>query len=143
MAWGEMMRKLVLGAALVVLAGAAVAEGNPEEAVLNGARVTLHPVEFLTAEEQTTLRLVLTNAQALALFVPGAAEGAGAKGHAALAMSPDEGFIRDGKPVASATALAELPDAAAAASAAIAACDAARASDAAACVLVLEVAPAE
>lgn len=137
------MRKLALGAALAVLAGAVHAEGKTEEAVLHEARITLHMQDFLTAEEQATLRLVLTNEQALALFVPGALDGAGVKGHAALAMSPDEGFIRDGKPVASATALAELPDAKTAASAATGACDKAKAKEAALCVVVLEVAPVE
>lgn len=135
------MRKLVFGAVLAALAGAAVAQGKVEEAELNGARITLHMQDFLTPEEQTTLRLVLTNEQALGLFVPGALDGSGVKGHAALAMSPDEGFIREGKPVASAIALAELPDAEAAAKAATEACDTAKAPSAAPCVLVLEVAP--
>lgn len=137
------MRKLVLGAALAALAGMALAQGKTEEAVLNGARITLHMQDFLTPEEQATLRLVLTNEQALALFVPGALNGAGVKGHAALAMSPDEGFIRAGKPVASAVALAELPDAGAAASAVTEACDTAKAQESAACVVVLEIAPAQ
>lgn len=106
-----------------------------EEAQLGKAFIRLHVQPFLTPEEVSTLRLVMTNEQALSLFVPNSA------GHAALAVSPVDGFIRDGKPVASAIAIAELPDPAAAAQAALSACDAAR-TGRTPCVLVLEVAPA-
>lgn len=99
----------------------------------SAVRLYLHP--FLTAEELATLRLVASNDQALSLFVTSRT------GHAALAVSPEEGFVRDGKPVASAVALGNLPDGAAARTAALSACDKARTA-ASPCVVVLEVAPA-
>jgi hypothetical protein len=132
-----MIRPLALAPLLLVLgaAGAARAEAPvPETAALGAASVTLHPHAFLTAEELATLRLVLTNEQALGLFVP---EGGG---FAALAVSPDDGFIRGGQPVASATALSALPDAETARTRAIEACEAARAG-AQPCLIVLEIAP--
>lgn len=122
-------------AAMGLGAPMAMAEQVPvEEAALGNATVRLYVHPFLTADELTTLRLVMTNEQALALFVPNAA------GHAALAAAPEEGVIRDGKPVASAIALADLPDPAAAAKAASAACDQAKKTSSA-CVVVLEIAP--
>lgn len=142
-------KALAMVLAMAGLAGAlgspAQAEGVPvEEAVLGDAQVRLYVHPFLAADELATLRLVMTNEQALALFVPNAS------GFAALAAAPSEGVIRDGKPVASAIALADLPDAASAAKAATAACDQARRGGDAgasaadeACVVVLEVAPAE
>jgi hypothetical protein len=116
---------------------AALAQTAPatEVARLGDSVITLHLHDFLTPEELTTLRLVASNDQALSLFVPNR------KGYAAIAVSPNEGFIRDGAPVASAKALAELPDAAGAKSAALEACNAARSAKAD-CVIVLEVAPA-
>ena len=68
-------------------------------------------------DELMALRLVMTNEDALALFVPKSG------GFAALAMSPDDGFIRDGAPAKSAVALADLPDAGTAAAEAAKACD--------------------
>ena len=105
-----------------------------EEAALGNSTVRLYVHPFLTADELTTLRLVMTNEQALALFVPNSA------GHAALAAAPGEGVIREGKPVASAIALADLPDPASAAKAASAACDQAKTTSSP-CVVVLEIAP--
>ncbi len=132
----DMVRTIKVTAVLAALAGAAPAgEVAIEEAKLGASAVRLYVHPFLAADELATLRLVLTNEQALSLFVPNA------KGFAALAAAPGEGVIREGKPVASAIALAELPDAAAAAKAATAACDAAR-KGGEACVVVLEVAPA-
>ncbi|MGL5012289.1 MAG: hypothetical protein ACRC6I_20670, partial [Paracoccaceae bacterium] len=117
--------------------GAAWAEDVPVEVTVLGENsITLHQHAFLTEDENTVLGLVATDASALALFVP---EGAG---FAALAASPDDGFIRDGVPVASAVALSGLADAEAARVEALAACEAARVGEAA-CVVVLEVAPAE
>ena len=107
-----------------------------ESGVNGGSAVTLHVHPFLTPEELATLRLVATNDQALSLFVTSR------KGHAALAVSPDEGFVRDGKPVASAVALGDLPDVEAARTAALDACDKARKAKAG-CVVVLEVGPAK
>jgi hypothetical protein len=130
--------KCVLALGLVLGASVAGAEEVPiERATLGKSAITLHVQPFLTEEELTTLRLVLSNEQALQVFVT-AGEGA-AKGFAAMAVHPDEGFIREGKPVKSAVALAGLETAEAAAEAAVAACqDAATAK--APCVLVLEVA---
>ena len=123
----------ILGA--IVIAGQAFAAGVTEETgSLGKADVTLQVHPFLTKEELVALRLVLTNEEALALFVPGKG------GHAALAVSPDDGFIRDGALVKSAVALAEMPDAVAAKEGALAACNAARVGKAE-CVVVLSVAP--
>lgn len=120
---------------LILIAGQVAAADVPvETATLGKANVTLHVHPFLTDEELVALRLVLTNEDALALFFPGKG------GHAALAVSPDDGFIRDGSLVKSAVALAEMADAIAAADGAMAACEAAKAGKAA-CVVVLNVAP--
>lgn len=134
------MRNAKLGGVLAVgmaavMAFPAISQQVPiEEAAIGAANVRLYLHPFLAPDEVATLRLVMTNEQALALFVPNSS------GFAALAAAPAEGVIRDGSPVASAIALAEMPDAAAAAKAATAACDAARKTDAA-CVVVLEVSP--
>jgi len=127
-----------MGLALLVLlvAGGAQADVVPETAVVGSARVTLLPLQFLTPEELAALRLVLTNEQALQLFVPGTG------GFAALAVNPEDGFIRNGDVVKSAVALAELPDAATAAAAAVGACELAKIA-AEPCVVVLTVEPAQ
>ena len=106
-----------------------------ETATLGASAITLHLHPFLTEEETATLRLVAVNEQALSLFVPGNA------GFAALAVSPKDGFIRDGALVVSAVALAGLPDQATASLKAVEACNAAK-TGAADCVTVLEIAPA-
>ncbi|MFZ1471038.1 MAG: hypothetical protein WAT09_18980 [Paracoccaceae bacterium] len=130
------MRKGMIAAGLAALvAGQAFAAEVPvETATLDTAEITLHLHDFLQKDELATLRLVMSNADALALFVPKAG------GYAALAVSPDDGFIRDGKPVESAVALAELPDAETAAANALKACDDLR-KGSAPCVVVLSVAP--
>ncbi len=120
--------------ALMAVAAAAQTV-SVERAVLGTSGITLHQHSFLTEEEVTTLRFVMTNEQALALFVPRKG------GFAALAVSPDDGFIRAGTPVRSAVAVGDLPDAAAARASAIKACDAAK-TGGAGCVIVLEIAPA-
>jgi hypothetical protein len=131
-----MMKTLIV--ALMLMATAAQAQDAPETEVttLGASTVTLHLWDFLSEEELTVLRLVATDTNALALFVPDAA------GFSALAASPEDGFIRDGAPVASAIALSGLPDAEAARTAALTDC-AAKKAGAADCVVVLEVAPAE
>lgn len=122
----------------IALAGAVQAGVVPSEtARLGNAEITLKLYDFLTPEELTTLRLVMTNQQALEIFLP-----SGQGGHAALAVSPDEGFIREGKPVASAVAMAGLPDAETARTEALKACEAAR-TGAAQCVVALTVTPVE
>ena len=128
--------RIVLAAGLVVgLAGGARAGEVPTEvSKLAGQTITLHVQPFLTDTELSTLRLVATNKQALKLFVTSA------KGYAAIAVAPKEGFIRDGAPAASATAIGELPDAASAVAAALKGCDEKR-KGGQACVIVLEVGP--
>lgn len=131
-----LMRASVIAcAALGATAALAQTAAVPVEvSTIAGSAVTLHLHPFLAPDELATLRVVATNDQALSLFV------ASRTGFAALAVSPDEGFIRDGAPVPSATALTDLPDPQAARTAALAACDAAR-QTATPCVVVLEVSP--
>ncbi len=120
----------------MLMAVAAGAQTVPvERAVLGTSAITLHQHPFLTEEEVMTLRFVLSNQQALELFVPRKG------GFAALAVSPDDGFIRTGTPVKSAVAVGDLPDAAAARAAASKACEAAK-TGSQPCVIVLEIAPA-
>lgn len=130
------MKSVGLVAALAAFGASAASAGivPMEEATLGKAQITLHVHDFLKDDELAALRLVLVNSDALALFVPKSG------GHAAMAVSPDEGFIRDGALVKSAVALADLPDAATAQTEAVKACDALRKGKAA-CVVVLEVAP--
>lgn len=133
---GVMNRVWAIAAILAVTAGAAAAQEVPTEvSKLGRQQVTLHLHPFLSPEELATLRVVATNEEALKLFVtrPGR--------HSAVAVAPDEGFIREGQPVASASALSDLPNADAARTAALTTCDAARGKGAQ-CVVVLEVAPA-
>ena len=127
--------RVVLGLGLaVVLAGGAMAQDVPVEvAVLKGQKITLHVHSFLSDEELVMLRLVQTNRQALQLFVTSG-------GFSAIAVSPDDGFVRGGGLVPSAIAMGDLPDAGAAAEAALKGCDAAR-KGSAPCVVVLEVGP--
>jgi hypothetical protein len=121
---------LVLGTASV-----ARAEDVPVElATLGASAITLHLHPFMTEEEMATLRLVMVNEQALSLFVPDKA------GFAALAVSPEDGFIRMGAPMGSATAVGGLADAEAARGAALAGCEAMK-QGTAPCVTVLEIAP--
>lgn len=134
----DMIGGLPMAAALaagLVLPGQGMAQDVARESRDLGASVVtlyLHP--FLTPEELATLRLVATNPDALALFVTSR------RGHAAIAAAPAEGFLRAGQPVASAQALSDLPDAAAARGAAQARCDALRRSGPP-CVTLLEVSP--
>ena len=132
------MRRGAVAAVLAGWAGMAAADLPPAEtAVIGGAKVTVYTMNFLTPEEVAALKLVLVNEAALQLFVP-----EGSAGFAAMAVSPDEGFIRDGGLVPSAVAIAGMASAEEAAEAALAGCDAARKA-AATCVVVLEVAPEE
>jgi hypothetical protein len=133
-----MNMKVMTGAVVLMLAAsiAAAQDAVPTEvSTLDGATVTVHLQPFLSEQEIGLLRLVATNSDALAVFVPDR------NGFAAMAVSPDDGFIRDGVPVASAVALSALPDAATAAANAIAACESKR-SGAAPCVVVLDISPA-
>lgn len=149
---------MAAGFGLFAAAPAAMA-GAPdhEERVLGSSVVRIYLHDFLAAEELATLRVVQTNAQALAIFLPAAdlsktdpskadpskadpSKASAAEGHAALALAPDEGLLRDGQLMASAAAIGGLGSAAAAESAALAACDAARKVNSP-CVIVLTVAP--
>lgn len=125
---------LALGLGLAFPAGAQ--STVPQDVwVIDGVRITLHLHPFLRADEVELLRQIGASADA-ALALLG-----GAGGHGAIAVAPAEGFMRDGQPGASATALGQLPDAAAARSAVLDACNAVRRGGAA-CVVVMEAAPA-
>jgi hypothetical protein len=130
------MRKAAVMSVVAAWAGMAAADLPPAEtAVIGGAKVTVYTMNFLTAEEVAALKLVLVNEAALQLFVP-----KGSAGFAAMAVSPEDGFIRDGGLVPSATAIAGVASAEEAAAAALAGCNGAKAGKAG-CVVVLEVAP--
>ncbi len=120
--------------AQVSTAQVATAEVEKETSVIADFTITLYLHDFLTKDDLTTLRLVASDKNALALFVPAGG------GFAALAASPEDGFTREGMPATSAVAISGLPDAATAATQAIAACQAASKAKAA-CVILLEVAP--
>ena len=125
-----------VGLTLVAIAFAApvAAQVQTESFTQGQTAITLHLHPFLTEEETTILRVVGESPDALALFIPAGS------GFGALALAPEDGFIRDGLPVDSAAAVAELPDLAQARDAALAQCNSAR-SGGAACVVVLEIAP--
>lgn len=122
------------GLAAVLVSTAALAEVPVEESKIDGSKVIFYVHPFLDESEIATLRLVATQSEALQLFVPSR------KGYAAIALSPDDGFIKNGKPAASASAVAELPDAASAATKALELCNAAR-KGTAECVIVMEISP--
>lgn len=131
------MRKAgIFGMALTLAAGAALAAVPTEVSTLDGSKVTLHVQPFLTDEDLFTLRLVATNSEALSLFVQSR------DGYAAIAVAPQDGFMKAGVLAASAFAIAGLPDAETAATQALAGCDAAR-KGGDACVIVLEINPAK
>jgi hypothetical protein len=119
---------------LAGLSGAALAEVPKEVSSIDGAKVTFYVQPFLDEAELFTLRLVATQSQALKYFVPIG------KGYAAIALSPDDGFIKAGVPAPSASAAFEEPDAATASLKALEMCNAARKgpSD---CVIVMEISP--
>lgn len=120
----------------LALAGASLAQATPQEvAVVDGLEVTLHLHDFLQPEEVQILRQIAASAEAVLALLGGAG------GHGAIAVAPVEGFLRDGQPGASATALGQLSDADTARSAALESCNAARRGGAA-CVVVMEAGPA-
>ena len=126
----------------VVLAGlmsatATFAQGVPVETTqLGGSKISLYAYNFLTPEDLSTLRFVASNEQGLGLFIQNGAR------FAAIAVAPQEGFLRGGQPVASATAISHSPDLAAARKTAIEHCDKQRKTSAG-CLVVLEVSPAK
>lgn len=129
-----MTRLTLFLAALVAGAPVLAQEIRGTTHVLGAQQVTIYDHAFLSAEERATLELVARNEQALALFVtkPGR--------YAAMAVSPEDGFIRGGQPVASASALSDLETRDQARAAALKTCNAARKGKKD-CLLVLEVAP--
>ena len=94
--------------------------------------VTLHLHPFLQPQELEVLRQLGASEEAMLAFI------GPADSHGAIAVSPRQGFFRDGAPVPSALPISQLPDAETARRAAIDAC-----SDAAGgrCVVLLEAAP--
>ena len=134
-----MIKRVGWALASALIGGMAFAQDVPVEvSVLDASQVTLHLFPFLKDEELSTLRLVATNRDALSVFL----QSKDATHFAALALAPADGFVQDGAPAATATALSDFPDAAAAAKATIAACDAKRDPATPPCVVVLEVGPA-
>ncbi len=130
---------MVLGMASALMGGAATAQDVPVEvSTLDASQVTLHLYPFLKPEELATLRLVATNRDALSVFLPSK----NASHFAALALAPADGFLQDGSPAGSASALSDFASADAAAAAALADCDAKRDQKTPPCVVVLEVGPA-
>lgn len=129
------IKSVLAGIMALVLSSMALAQqSGAERYQLDGIEVTVLTHGFLSEEELMTLRLVGQNRDALSIFIP---EGSG---FAALAVAPNEGFVRAGMPVDSASAISGLPDIGAARGAALEACDAAR-NGGPACQIVLEVAP--
>jgi hypothetical protein len=129
------VKSVLAGVVALALSSMALAQQpGAEQYQLDGAEVTVLAHGFLSEEELLTLRLVGQNPEALSIFIP---EGSG---FAALAVAPDEGFVRAGMPVASASAISGLPDIGSARDAALDACNAAR-NGGPACQVVLEVAP--
>lgn len=126
------------GAALACLLSASgvLAQGAPvETTVLGASKVALHLHGFLTAEDLATLRFVASNPDGLGLFIQNGAR------FAAIALAPEEGFLRGGQPVPSATAISDLPDSQTAREAAVARCNEMRQTKTP-CVVTLEVSPA-
>lgn len=132
---GSTIRALGMAAmAFCALPSALHAEVASESATLGDYTITLYLHPFLTEEDLTVLRFVTTSTDALALFLPTAS------GHAAIAVSPDEGFVKGGAPMPSVVALGGLPDAQTAQTDSLAACQKAAASKTP-CVVVLQIAP--
>lgn len=129
--------RTVSTAAMLAAAGATIAgaeQGATTRFELPQVEIVVYELPFLSNEELETLKLVGQNEDALALFLP---EGAR---FGAMAVAPEDGFIRNGMPAESATAVSDLPDLGAARSAALAQCDAAR-SGGPACQIALEIIP--
>lgn len=122
---------LGLGLATAAFAG----DVQDEVKVLRGQQVVLHVYPFLTDEDLQVLRLVQTNKQALQLFLTSSG------GYSAIAVAPNEGFVRSGSLAPSAIAIGDFPDAVAAAEATLAGCEAKR-KGGEACVVVMEIGPA-
>jgi hypothetical protein len=119
----------------IIAADVIAADAIPvETAELGKSVITLHLHPFLNEEELSLLRVIMTSKEALAVFLPGS------KGHSALSMAPEDGFIRAGVPTPTATALADFADAETARADTLRVCDSARKGKTP-CVVVLEIAP--
>ena len=126
---------LALALALALTAPVAVAQAVETETLDPGnatVTLTLHP--FLAKDEVDMLRNIGSTPGAIEMMV------GDTKNFGAIAASPDEGFLRDGLPVASAVAVAQKPDAQSARAAAVAECQAV-AKSRKPCVPILEIAP--
>lgn len=122
--------------AMAPLAGVAQDTEAPVETVETpDTRVSLRLHSFLSDDEVMLLRQIAASAEARQTLLGESG------GHSAIAAAPEEGFFVDGMPAPSAAALSQLPDAETARRDALATCDAAR-STSAACVIILEAAPA-
>ena len=133
------VKNILWGLTAALMGGMALAQDVPVEvSILDSSQVTLHLYPFLKEDELTTLRLVATNREALSVFLPSK----DASHFAALALAPADGFLQDGAPAPTASALSDYPDSQSAATAVLAACDAQRDPSTAPCVVVLEVGPA-
>ena len=134
------MRRIWAAAVIATLAAgpAALAQSTVPSEVsrIGDVQIIRYLHGFLSDEERTLLMVIATNADALETMMGGA----GASGHAAMAVAPGEGLVQGGMPSASAHAIAQLPDADTARAEALAGCEAAR-QRGPACVVVLEVAP--
>ena len=136
-------RRVAAVALAMVVGGGAAAPSVQAQAVpsevrqLGEVEITLHLHGFLDAEARQFLEIIATVPEALEVMTGGA----DASGHAAMAAAPDEGVLQGGVPPESLHAVAQLPDADSARAEALAGCDGVR-QGGAACVVVLEVAPA-
>ncbi len=140
----EMETVMRILAATMILAAApagpgwatgALAQSVPTEVTRTaGAEITVHLHPFLTDEDRATLQVIAATPAALEALLGESG------GHAAIALAPEEGLMRDGVPADSAIAVGQLRDAAAARREALEGCDAVRRSNSA-CVIVLEVTP--
>ena len=128
-----MLRPLIPALLLAGVMLPAQAE-QAERYEVQGSEVTLFLHPFLSEEETMTLRIIGQSPDALSVFLPEGGQ------FAALAVAPEEGFIRDGMPVESAVAIGNLPDMDDARSAALDGCNEARSSEVA-CEIVLEISP--
>lgn len=124
---------LSLSLAVLPVTGSGQSSVNTEELSAGAFSVTLHLHSFLQRDELHILRQMGTSEEVMLTFI-GPDDSYGA-----IAVSPRQGFFRNGAPVPSALPVAQLPDAETARQAAIEACSNAAGSR---CVVVLEAAPA-
>lgn len=132
---GKIILTLAAGLAALSLTSLPARAQTAQEVTTLGTHIitiTLHP--FLSDEDLTVLRFIASAPEALALFITSN------DGHAAIAVSPDEGFVKDGAPTAGVGALGGLPDAETAARDAVAACQKS-ATTPTPCQVILQISP--